>query len=338
MKIRFGVVFILLTALCVLCPPAAGASSTLEEIVERSMSDALHEEGIGDLIAGRISARYVFMGSVMINKIQFDDGEALFNQAQLTGRALGAALAASYMQYGVDALQETASVMMLSARAGVTPEAAADTFTALARNGYALDASVEIMRETAETVRALKSNDGAAAICTKISSMAAAQAPIGELRGEILSIAKREKDRQRQLIAMQEAERRKRENQGGGGEGSASASRGGGNEGGSSSEGASGSGGSGGSSGGASAAGAGGGDSSEGGSGAAGGASGSDSSAGSSGSSSGGSDSSSGSNGGSDAGGAEGTGDSGTDSSGSSGANDASDSNSSGGQGDQTAQ
>ncbi|MDL2263952.1 hypothetical protein LJC31_04800 [Synergistaceae bacterium OttesenSCG-928-I11] len=226
MKMGARIAFVFLTILfAIACPMGAGAS-TLEEIVEESLYNTLREEGIGDLIAGRISARYVFMGSVMINKVQFDDGEALFSQAQLTGQALGTALATAYLQYGEKALQETASVMMLSVRAGVAPEVAAATLAVLAQNGYAFDASTEIMHEASEIVRALKPNDGGSAICAEISDMIHEQVSVGKLRSEMSSLAEREKNRQRRLIAMREAEKRKKDNQGGEGERSASASKG----------------------------------------------------------------------------------------------------------------
>ena len=316
MKMRIRIAFVFVTILiAVACPMGAGAS-TLEEIVEESLYNTLREEGIGDLIAGRISARYVFMGSVMINKVQFDDGEALFNQAQLTGRALGTALATAYLQYGEKALQETASVMMLSARAGVVPEVAATTFAVLAQNGYAFDASIEIMHEASEIVRVLKPNDGGGAICAEISGMVQEQVSVGKLRSEMLSFAEREKNRQKQLIAMREAERRKKDNRGGDGERSASSSKGDKNGGSSSSGSGSGANGN---SDGASAAGAGRGDSSNSGSESAG----NDSASGASGSNDSASDAgaSGSSNEGASAG-VEGADNAGTDNSGSSSAND----------------
>jgi hypothetical protein len=229
----FTAIFLILTAVLLTSSPARASSVTaIENLMKESMYDALRLEGIGEQLAWRISESYVFMGTVMINKVQFEengDGDDIRDRASSTGQALGAALAASYMQYGGDALQETASVMMLSTRAGMTPETASYVFAILSRNGYGLDALVGVMREASEIVRGLKPNDGGASIRDQISGMALTRTPPDELRYTILSAAEREKERQRQLLAQKEMERIKRDSRGSDGERSASSSgRGGG--------------------------------------------------------------------------------------------------------------
>jgi uncharacterized membrane protein YgcG len=324
-RILTAIFLILASALLISHLAHASGVSALESIMKESMYDALRQAGIGDRLAAQISERYVFMGTMMVNKVWFDEsdgGDDMLDGTRSTGRALGAVLAASYMQYGVDALQETASVMMLSTRAGMSPEAAAGAFVILAQNDYGLDSSIEIMREASEIVRGLKPSDGGAAICSQVVDMARTQTPAGELRGEILSAAEREMERQRQLLALKEMERIKNDNKGGdgnsGGDGGSSASGGNGGGasaasaggGGSNASGSSGSGSSGsssGSSGSASGASAGGGASDSGSSGSDSGASdgGNASDSGSSGSDSGGSASDSASSGGDSASGSD---------------------------------
>lgn len=227
--IRHIRIFLLALSCSILLCQSPVVASTLEGVVEENMRASLTERGLDERLAVKISRQYVFMGTVMINKTQFaseNEHDILLNLAARTGGALGAVLADSYLIYGETKLQETASVMMHSARAGVFPEVASRTFSELAKNGYAFDATVSIVHDASELVRALRMPDGGEVMCARIMSLAGKNEPVGSLKNDIELLARKEVQKQKTLLAKKEAERKKKEARGGNGERSLTASNG----------------------------------------------------------------------------------------------------------------
>lgn len=209
---------VLLMILLLLFSASPLRASTIEETVEESMKATLIEQGIDAGMAGKISKQYLFMGTVMINKTRFSvvgEDDLLLESASKTGTALGNALAASYSVYGGDKLQETASVMMHSTRAGVLAETASETFEVLARNGYAFDSAVSTIHQASELVRALRLSDSGNSLCASIRMMASENIPIDSLKNAIVVMAEKEVQKHKQLLAQRETERKKIDNRGG---------------------------------------------------------------------------------------------------------------------------
>jgi hypothetical protein len=188
-------------------------ASEVETALERSMREFLVKAGIQERTADGIAKRYMFMGTVMIRNtehISAADDDALLAQSEKTGAALGKALGFAYRVYGDKKLQDAATVMMHSVRAGLLAETASETFTSLAANGYAFDATVAILHETSELVRASRLPDAGVALCAQIRKMASEKEKVQSLQKEIKIATKREKDRQESLMAKKEAERKRR--------------------------------------------------------------------------------------------------------------------------------
>jgi hypothetical protein len=188
-------------------------ASEVETALERSMREFLVKAGIEERTADGIAKRYMFMGTVMIRNaehISAADDDAILAQSEKTGAALGKALGFAYKVYGDKKLQDAATVMMHSVRAGLLAETASETFASLAANGYAFDATVAILHETSELVRASRLPDAGVALCAQIRKMASGKEKVQFLQKEIKIASKRERDRQESLMAQKEAERKKR--------------------------------------------------------------------------------------------------------------------------------
>jgi hypothetical protein len=207
-------------AIILFMQPSFAQASEIETILERGMRESLLKVGINKRTADGVAKRYVFIGTVMLqNPRHFSvaDGNALVAQSEKTGAALGKALGYAYNVYGDKKLQDAATVMMHSVRAGVLVESASETFSALAANGYAFDAAVSILHETSELVRASLLPDRGAALCAQIRRMAASKEKVQAVQKEIMLASAKEKERQATMMAAkQEADRKKRSNSGGG--------------------------------------------------------------------------------------------------------------------------
>ncbi|MDR3254131.1 MAG: hypothetical protein LBT31_01005 [Synergistaceae bacterium] len=187
------------------------------------MKESIVKTGISSKKADGIAQRFMFIGAVMIRNsqhISIADDDAFLAQSEKTGRALGKALGCAYNIYGEKKLQDAATVMMHSVRAGVLAETASETFTSLAANGYAFDAVVSLLHDASEFVRSSLLPDNGVALCSQIRRMADHKAPIQHLASEIKLASDRENLRQTNLLAQKEANRNKRESarsSGGGG-------------------------------------------------------------------------------------------------------------------------
>ncbi|MDR3321271.1 MAG: hypothetical protein LBS93_02395 [Synergistaceae bacterium] len=205
---------------CALFLASPVSASEIEDILEESMKEALVKTGIADNAANGIAQRFMFIGAVMIKNsehLSVADNDALFAQADNTGRAFGKALGFAYKIYGDKKLQDAATVMMHSVRAGVSTETAAETFTVLAVNGYAFDAAVSLLHDASEFVRSSLLPDNGVSLCEQIRKMASGKEPMQTMINEIRLASNREELRQERLLAQKEAERNKREAGGNGG-------------------------------------------------------------------------------------------------------------------------
>ncbi|MDR1885561.1 MAG: hypothetical protein LBQ56_04745 [Synergistaceae bacterium] len=219
---------------CSCLVPYAASAVEVEEAVEAGMREALSGAGLSDSDAVRIARQYMFMGTVMIKNTQpssLEEEEEFLNQSRTVGESLGHALGITHRLYGYNKLQETATVMMHSVRAGVRPDVAAETYSALAANGYAFDASVSLLHEISEAVRTMRADDGGAAICATIGQKALENETLGSLKMAVVTAVEQERARQLAILAKNEEERRRRDS-GGDRDGEQVASSGGGNNGG----------------------------------------------------------------------------------------------------------
>jgi hypothetical protein len=200
-----------------LMQPSFARASDVEAILEQGMRESLMRIGINARTADGIARRYMFIGTVMLqNPRHFSvaDEDALALQSEKTGVALGKALGYAYNVYGDKKLQDAATVMMHSVRAGVLVDAASETFSALAANGYAFDAAVSVLHETSELVRSSLLPDRGAALCARIRKMAAGKEKVQAVRKEILLASEREKTRQETMLAAKREADRKEINAG----------------------------------------------------------------------------------------------------------------------------
>ena len=200
----------LLAIMLSLCASLASASE-IESSIEQSMRDAIVKAGVQGKAADGIARRYMFIGTVMLSSPRYAPAEtasALLAQSEKTGAALGKALGNAYMTYGDKKLHYTATLMMRSVRAGLIAETAAETFSVLAANGYAFDATVAIIQQTSEFVRSSSLSDRGVALCAQIRKLAAGQEKAQTLQKAIVLAASREKEKQRILMAQKEAEMR----------------------------------------------------------------------------------------------------------------------------------
>lgn len=199
-------------AIILLMQPSFAGAYDIEAILEQGMRESLMRVGINARTADGIARRYMFIGTVMLqNPRHFSvaDEDALALQSEKTGAALGKALGYAYNIYGDKKLQDAATVMMHSVRAGVLVDAASETFSALAANGYAFDAAVSVLHETSELVRSSLLPDRGAALCARIRRMAVNKEKVQTVRKEILLASEREKTRQgTMLAAKREADRK----------------------------------------------------------------------------------------------------------------------------------
>jgi hypothetical protein len=212
-------------AILLLLTPSLVSASEIESIIELSMKESLVMTGVQERVSGAIARSYVFMGAVMLSTPRYFSAEnsaALIAQSEKTGAALGKALGYAYKVYGDKKLQDAATVMMHSVRAGLAAETAAETFAALAGNGYAFDAAVSILHETSEFVRASLLPDRGSAFCAHIRKLAAGKEKVQSIQKEIVLASVREKARQEKLLAQRAPVKRER---GGNGERAASAGR-----------------------------------------------------------------------------------------------------------------
>ncbi|MDR1472857.1 MAG: hypothetical protein LBS75_10090 [Synergistaceae bacterium] len=209
----------LLALMLAVSPLAAGE---VEDFVEDGIKRALLDSGMKGAETFRIARQYVFIGTVMISGkyLNFsEDAGALDSVSAETGYALGSALAVTRGIYGDKKLQDTANIMMLSARAGISPATASTTFETLAVNGYSFEEALSILRETAEAVRVIRGPDGGETFSKRICDLAANRAPASGVKSEISSLAERERTRQKELLAKNEMERMKNLGPASGGDG-----------------------------------------------------------------------------------------------------------------------
>ncbi|MDR3332430.1 MAG: hypothetical protein LBT08_07365 [Synergistaceae bacterium] len=228
-KPRGFLAFIVMLAVFIsLAPPAVALD--VEDVVEAGMREALSEAGMRRQDAERVARQYLFIGTVIIKNFQpgsLAEEEEFLSVSKNAGISLGKALGVTHRLYGTSKLQDTATVMMHSARAGVLPEVASDTFSTLILNGYAFDASISLLHEISEAVRSMKAADGGSAICGTIMANATENVTLGELKREIVVSVDQERARQRALIAKNEEERRRRDSGGGKGDDRVASSSGG---------------------------------------------------------------------------------------------------------------
>lgn len=214
-------IFLLLICILTMTAYAALPAAALDvsDAVEQSLFDAMRAEGIGDSPAGAIKSRYAFFGMMMFNRIQLEaaaDAVDLLSSASDAGVALGRALAAAYMNFGHNSLYDTATVMLLATRAGVAPKLCADLIVDLARGGYDKQGTVDVVCEISDAVRTLRPDDGGAELCAFARGLIMASTTADSVRTEVASLAEREVERQRMLLAAIEEERRRIESAGGG--------------------------------------------------------------------------------------------------------------------------
>ncbi|MDR1482858.1 MAG: hypothetical protein LBI74_09545 [Synergistaceae bacterium] len=223
------VLLTLIALLSTLAHPSAASVSDVEEIIEAGMKEALSSVGLSGLETERIARQYLFIGSVMIKNApisSLEEEEELLRQSENTGRALGAALGITSMLYGGSRLDETATVMMHSVRAGVSPDIASKTYSVLATSGYAFEAATSLLHEVSEAVRVMRLDDGGDSVCGAIRAKALENAPLSSLKMEITTAMERERERELAILARNEKERRKHD--GSGESGRAASSQGGG--------------------------------------------------------------------------------------------------------------
>ena len=201
----------------VLAAPAV--ASDLEGAIMQGMTEAMLDRGLRAGAARKISHEFLFMGTMLVRNttkpFSVEEEELHLQQAVLAGKAMGDALSSAYLSYGDRKLQETASLMMRSVRAGASPQLVAATFSALAEKGYAYDAAVSILHETAEVVRSLQLSDGGLVVYERIRENALAEASIGSLSNEVRAAVREIQAERERLLAKSEAERRLREMRGG---------------------------------------------------------------------------------------------------------------------------
>ncbi|MDR3354276.1 MAG: hypothetical protein LBO21_04505 [Synergistaceae bacterium] len=220
-----------LAALSLLASPDIGAASDVERSIEDGMRAALSDVGLSGAETERIARQYLFIGSVMIKNVQIsslEEEEEFLRQSEEVGRSLGTALGITSTLYGANRLEETATVMMHSVRAGVSPDVAAKTYSVLATSGYAFDAAASLLHEVSETVRAMRSDDGGKSVCGAIQARALKKETLGTLRREITLALERERERQLAILAENDRERRKHNGSDGGGKMASSQGDGGG--------------------------------------------------------------------------------------------------------------
>lgn len=217
MKKIFLLVICILTMTAYAALPAAALD--VSDAVEQSLFDAMRADGIGDSPATAIRSRYAFFGMMMFNRIQLEaasDAVDMLSSASDAGVALGRALAAAYMNFGHNSLYDTATVMLLATRAGVAPKLCADLIVDLARGGYDKQGTVDVVCEISDAVRTLRPDDGGAELCAFARELIMASTTADSVRTEVASLAEREVERQRMLLAAIEEERRRIESVGGG--------------------------------------------------------------------------------------------------------------------------
>ncbi|MDR1514498.1 MAG: hypothetical protein LBS45_02285 [Synergistaceae bacterium] len=192
-------------AIAFLLTPSLVLASEIESIIELSMKESLVAVGVQGRVSDAVAKRYVFIGTVMLSTPRYFSAEnsaALIAQSEKTGAALGKALGCAYNVYGDKKLQDTATVMMRSVRAGLVAETAAATFATLAENGYAFDAVVSILHEASELVRASLLPDRGTALCARIRKLASGKEKVQSLQKEIMFASVRERERQEKLLAQ----------------------------------------------------------------------------------------------------------------------------------------
>lgn len=203
-----------------LAVPALGSS--LENVLEKSLKDALVKTGMQSSLATKMSQRFLFMGTVMIHHnvppITQEEEDHLLAQAKRNGEALGTALGNSYRVYKNEKLQETAAMMMHAVRAGLLPETAAETFSTLVLHGYAFDASAALLHEAAEAVRATRLGDSGVELCRQLREMVSEKEPVQDMKKLVIASIKREQTKQRELLAQKQKEREARESERKGGD------------------------------------------------------------------------------------------------------------------------
>jgi hypothetical protein len=217
----------LLVVLSVFAQHGAASVSDVEEVLEAGMKEALSGVGLSDLDTERIARQYLFIGSVMIKNVpisSLEEEEELLRQSEDVGKALGAALGITNMLYGSSRLDETATLMMHSVRAGISPEVVSKTYSVLATSGYAFEAATSLLHEVSEAVRVMRADDGGEEVCGAIQEKALENAPLGSRKMEITIAIEREREKTLAIRAKNERERRKHD---GSNEGDRKASSGG---------------------------------------------------------------------------------------------------------------
>jgi uncharacterized membrane protein YgcG len=201
-----------LAVLSLLSHSDIAASSDVERAIEAGMRAALSGVGLGGADTERIARQYLFIGSVMIKNVSvssLEEEEEFLRQSEEVGRALGTALGITSTLYGDNRLEETATVMMHSVRAGVSAEVASNTYSVLATSGYAFEAATSLLHEVSEAVRNMRSDDGGASVCGGIQARAIKNETLGSLRREITLAIDREREKQIAILAKNDMERRK---------------------------------------------------------------------------------------------------------------------------------
>ncbi|GHV50693.1 hypothetical protein FACS1894216_03350 [Synergistales bacterium] len=221
---RFGAAALLLM-LALLAASASVAEAAVpngvEAVIEQSMRRALASEGLDAKSASGIAKRYTFIGTVIILKnIDALNEEGLLARAEQTGDVLGRALGVVYKVYGSRNLDETASAIMHTARAGISPYAAERAISALALNGYPFESSLSAVNETVEFARFDISPQATAGLFNIVSKMAAAKEPVQNMRSAMLASVKAERAKQEALLAQRVYKERMANSKGGGNGGS----------------------------------------------------------------------------------------------------------------------
>ncbi|GHV27746.1 hypothetical protein FACS1894167_03290 [Synergistales bacterium] len=199
----------------------AAVPNGVEAVIEQSMRRALASEGLDAKSASGIAKRYTFIGTVIIIKnIDALDEEGLLARAEQTGDVLGRALGVVYKVYGSRNLDETASAIMHTARAGISPYAAERAISALALNGYPFESSLSAVNETVEFARFDISPQATAGLFNIVSKMAAAKEPVQNMRSAMLASVKAERAKQEALLAQRVYKERMANSKGGGNGGS----------------------------------------------------------------------------------------------------------------------
>ena len=232
-NLRSFVSLAVLAVLSLLSQPNIAASSDVEGVIEAGMRAGLSGVGLSGADTERIARQYLFIGSVMIKNVpisSLEQEEEFLRQSEEVGRALGTALGITSTLYGGNKLEETATVMMHSVRAGVSPEIASNTYSVLAASGYAFEAAASLLHDVSEAVRAMRSDDGGASLCGAIRARAMKNETLGSLRREITLAVEREREKQLAILAKNDMERRKHNGSDGGMSSSGESSGGGGGD------------------------------------------------------------------------------------------------------------